>query len=108
MSGVPPAFVTTTVTIPAAGQRTYRSQEWDDALVLVTEGMLELVCRDGQRLRFHHGEPLFLAGLPLLALRSARDTATTLIAVRRSRADRRRCAATDLAPTPRHRDEGTP
>ncbi|HYH32339.1 MAG TPA: hypothetical protein VD903_18370 [Pseudonocardia sp.] len=79
MIRLPQAFA---VTIPADGRRMYRSRDWDDTLVVVERGTLELVCHDGRRLWFRRGEPLFLAGLPLRALRSGHDTATTLLCVR--------------------------
>lgn len=81
--------------IEPGGARPYRDDEWRGALVVVELGVLELECANGGRRRFRRGDVLFLAGLPLVALRNPGPSPTLLVAVMRTgprpdRAGRRR------------------
>jgi hypothetical protein len=69
-------------------RRPYEEGEWDDALVIVESGEIDLECRNGGRLRFIAGDTLWLTGLPLRELRNPGPDRVVLLAVSR-RADRR-------------------
>ena len=63
--------------------RPYNSAEWDDALVIVTAGVIELEGLSGRRWRFPRGAILWLADLPLHALHNPGREAAELTAVSR-------------------------
>jgi hypothetical protein len=65
---VPPRFRLRAVTLEPGGTRAYRPEEWDDALVVVEAGEIELECRAGGRRRFPSGAVMFLQGMDLLAI----------------------------------------
>src|SRR3954454_12544753 len=58
------------VRIDAGCSRPYDESEWDDELVIVTAGVVELEGLSGRRWRFSRGAMLWLTDLPLLALRN--------------------------------------
>lgn len=68
--------------------RPYDEREWDDSLVVVEEGEIELDRTDGSSTRFGAGAVLFLAGLPLAALSNRGEEAVVLAAVSRAHARR--------------------
>src|SRR4051812_11603883 len=61
----------------------YEASEWEDALVIVTLGVIELEGLSGRRWRFPRGAMLWLTDLPLLALHNPGDKAAELTAVSR-------------------------
>ena len=63
-----PAFQVQRVLIPPRVERAFISHEWDDALVIVEQGMIELESLHGERRRFVTGDILCLAGLHLRVL----------------------------------------
>jgi hypothetical protein len=63
--------------------RPYHRSEWDDALVIVTEGEIELEGLSGRRWRFPRGAILWLTDLPLRALHNPGREAAELTAVSR-------------------------
>jgi hypothetical protein len=65
--------------IEPGDERIYRATEWRSALVVVERGQIELRCINDTRWRFERGATLFLAGLPVRALRND-GFETTLIA----------------------------
>jgi hypothetical protein len=58
------------VLLGSGAVRGYQPSEWQDALVLVRAGVLELEALDGGRIRFPAGAVLHLSGLPLRRLRN--------------------------------------
>lgn len=56
---------------------------WDDALVVVDRGEIELDCAGGTRRRFDRGAVLGLRGLPLRAVCNSGTAPAVLVAVSR-------------------------
>jgi quercetin dioxygenase-like cupin family protein len=80
---VPPAFRARVVTIGPGGALAYEAAAWADALVIVERGALELACADGGSVHLTGGDVLWLAGLPVLALRNPGHEPVVLTAVSR-------------------------
>lgn len=80
---LPPGFRRWQVLLPPGSERAYDEAVWRDAIVLVEEGQIELVCLAGRRCRFERGAIVFLAGLPLRAIRNRAREPARLIAVAR-------------------------
>lgn len=72
------------VRIQARGERRYCADDWRDALVIVQDGVLELVSVGGARRTFGLGSILFLANLRLRSLRNPGAVPTLLSAVTRA------------------------
>jgi quercetin dioxygenase-like cupin family protein len=81
---VPPGFECRAVTVEPGGDRIYHHAEWADALVLITEGEIELEWRDGRRRRLESGCVLWLAGLELRRIHNHGSEAARLLAISRS------------------------
>jgi quercetin dioxygenase-like cupin family protein len=81
---VPPGFECRAVSVEPGGDRIYHEAEWQDALVLVAQGEIELEWRDGRRCRLASGETLWLAGLPLRRIHNAGAETAQLVAIARS------------------------
>jgi quercetin dioxygenase-like cupin family protein len=80
---LPAAFRLHVVAVAPGGTRPYEAAEWADALVVVERGEIELeTVGDGTR-RYARGDVLWLAGLPLRALRNRGGEAAVLVAVSR-------------------------
>jgi hypothetical protein len=71
------------IAVEAGVERIYNEAEWRDALVVVSRGEIELDCVGGESWRFGPGSVLYLAGLPLRALRSRGTEPALLVAVSR-------------------------
>jgi hypothetical protein len=82
---LPPEFDARAVAIAAGRTRTYDETEWKDALVLVDEGEIELLCVGGITHRFRRGDVLWLAGLALRGLHNRGTEPALLVAVSRRR-----------------------
>jgi hypothetical protein len=80
---VPEGFRIRRIVVAPGAERVYDEAEWEDAIVLVESGKLELECRSGTRRRFGRGDVLWLIGLPLRVLRSLGPVPTVLVAVSR-------------------------
>jgi len=80
---LPASFEVRVVTVAAGGERPYDEAEWQDALVVVERGEIELECLGGSRHRFRRGDVLWLMGLPLRVLRNRGLVPTVLTAVSR-------------------------
>lgn len=80
----PPGFECRAVTVEPGGDRIYHDAEWQDALVLLARGEIELEWRDGRRHRLSSGEVFWLAGLPLRRLHNHGAEAAQLVAISRS------------------------
>ena len=65
---VPRRFVLCVTTIAPGGRLAFAAADWDDAMVIVEQGTLDLECTRGGSRRFERGAVLCLAGLPLRAL----------------------------------------
>jgi hypothetical protein len=71
------------VRVDPGSSRPYDAAEWDDALVIVTAGVLELEALSGRRWRFPRGAILWLTELPVRALHSCGEESLVLTAVSR-------------------------
>jgi hypothetical protein len=76
-------FALRQVLVVPGSEYAYDESEWDDALVVVERGTIELECRDGTRRSFIRGDVLFLSGLPLRVLRNRGLEPVVLISVAR-------------------------
>ena len=65
--------------------RAYEAGEWEDALVAVEHGEVEVEGRRGSRYRFRSGDILWLCGLSLRAIRNCGSGPAVLVAVSRNR-----------------------
>lgn len=81
--GKPLGFEVRAVGVEPGGHRIYHAAEWDDALVVVTSGEVEVECLSGTRVRFGRGDLLWFAGLPLKALHNRGREPALLVAVSR-------------------------
>jgi hypothetical protein len=70
--------------IAPGGERIYDPAEWRNALVVIERGQVELQCLNGAQWRFARGDTLFLAGLPLRALRNDGQETALLCALSRA------------------------
>ena len=76
-------FARRQVVLDPGDRRPYSQHEWDDALVIVKRGEVDLECRSGGRMRFIAGDMLWLTGLPLRALRNPGQEPAVLVAISR-------------------------
>jgi hypothetical protein len=89
----PPEYELREITVPAGRSRPYDEREWEDALVVIERGEIELECASGRRWCFERGAVLWLVGLALRAIHNHRREPAVLIAISRrpiSRTQRRR------------------
>jgi hypothetical protein len=80
---LPPSLERRELAVPVGAARAYDPALWRDALVVVERGEIELECRGGSSRRFKRGDVLWLAGLPVRALRNRGPERTVLVAVSR-------------------------
>ncbi len=71
------------VSIPAGGAKPFVAAEWDDSLVVVEQGSVELECVRGGRRAFATGAVMFLTGLPLRTIHNPGPETALLAAVSR-------------------------
>ena len=71
------------IAIPVGGRLAYDPAQWQDAMVVVGHGRLELECLDGRRRVFGPGDMLPFVGMGLRTIHNAGIGALTLIAVSR-------------------------
>jgi len=71
------------VRIPAGCDRAYDESEWEDELVIVVCGAVELVGLSGRCWPFGRGAILWLQGLPLRAIHNAGEETAVLMTVSR-------------------------
>jgi hypothetical protein len=74
-----------TVVLEPGTSRPSRDAEWQDALVVLVQGDVDLECAAGGRRRFHAGAVLWLAGIDLRVLHNVGVDVAVLIAVTRGR-----------------------
>ena len=80
---LPAAFARRETVLSPGDRRVYDEAEWDDALVIVKRGELDIECTAGGRMRFVAGDMLWLTGLPLRALENAGAEPAVLVSVSR-------------------------
>jgi hypothetical protein len=80
---VPARFVRWTVAVAPGERRPSAPEEWCDALVVVVRGELEVERASGPPQRLRHGDVLWLAGVPVRALRNRGPVDAVLVAVAR-------------------------
>lgn len=71
------------VAIAPGEARPFVAAEWDDALVVVEQGPVELECVRGGRRAFATGSVMFLTGLPLRTIHNPGSEHALLAAVTR-------------------------
>jgi quercetin dioxygenase-like cupin family protein len=81
----PTNFRLRTLTVPPGGVTDYQPAEWNDALVVVERGELEVECRSGARAHFSAGAIVVFAALPLRRLHNAGSGPLVLSALSRVR-----------------------
>jgi hypothetical protein len=77
------AFERRRLALPPGGERPFDPSEWEDALVIVTSGVIELEGLSGRRWRFPRGAMLWLTDLPVRALHNPGEEPAELTAVSR-------------------------
>ncbi|MGW4425970.1 hypothetical protein [Streptosporangium sp. NPDC004631] len=83
----PSAFELRRIVLAPGFSADYDESEWRDAIVVVEQGEFEAEGLDGRRRRFGRGDVLWLADLPLRALRNPGRAAAVLVAVSRRHRD---------------------
>jgi len=73
------------VVLPPRTERCYDASEWNDALVIVARGAIELEDTAGRRETFFAGAMLPLVWMPLRSLRNRGPESVMLLAVSRRR-----------------------
>ena len=86
-SRVPAGFRVRRIVVDCGAERAYDETEWEDAIVLVEDGEIELECVRGSRHRFRRGDVVWLVGLPLRAVCCAGPGPAILVAVSRPATD---------------------
>jgi hypothetical protein len=76
-------FARRRVVLDPGASRPYEPAEWDDALVIVKRGEIDVECLAGGRMRFVAGDMLWLTGLPLRCLRNPGPEPVVLSAISR-------------------------
>lgn len=76
------------VTLAPGERRAYVSTDWEDALVVVEDGHVELEDLGGERRSLARGAVLWLVGLPLRAVHNVGRHPAVLVAVSRRLPDR--------------------
>jgi len=71
------------VSVPPGGERPYDPAEWQDALVLVRSGEIELRGVSGATRSFGCGDLIWLDGVPLRLLRNPGSEPAVLVAITR-------------------------
>jgi quercetin dioxygenase-like cupin family protein len=79
------SFRARAIRLAAGHEHRYDSSDWNDALVIVRQGSLELETSRGVRLTYRAGSVLCLANLPLQVLRNPGTLQTVLLAISRRR-----------------------
>jgi hypothetical protein len=80
---LPPQFDRRVVEVAPGVSRIYMEAEWQDELVVVEQGQIELECLRGCCHRVERGAVLWLSGLPLRALHNRESEGVRLVAVSR-------------------------
>lgn len=78
-----PAFCVRRVAIPPGDSRPHDDADWEDAIVVVGEGRVQLECRAGGRREFCRGDVLWLTGLDLRVVHNPGEETAVLVGVSR-------------------------
>jgi hypothetical protein len=78
-----PAFELRRFALGPGKRHAYDPREWQDSLVVIEQGVVEVECLRGASRSFNGGDVLWLAGLPVRALHNHGNDPASLIAVRR-------------------------
>ena len=78
-----PGFRRTTIRIEPGACRPYQGSDWEDCLVVIESGSVDLDGTSGVRQTFHGGDVLWLVGLSLRGLVNRGDTPVVITTVRR-------------------------
>ena len=81
---VPTRFGRRTIELAPASVLVYDAASWQDAIVFVLAGEIELECSSGERRRFREGDILCLAPFPLRLLRNVGTGPARLLAIWRT------------------------
>ena len=81
---LPATFQRRVVRIDAGCSLRYRHEEWDDAIVVVESGSVEVECPRGGSRTFCAGAVVFMAGLDLKAMHNRGTETVVLSAVSRA------------------------
>jgi Cupin domain len=76
-------FEVRVVRVPPGGDRPYDAAEWEDAIVLVQRGAIELRGVSGAARSFARGDLIWLEDVPLRALHNPGREPAVLVAVSR-------------------------
>lgn len=79
----PPCGRLMTVVLRAGETLEYRPEDWQDALVVVEQGVLEVECSSGIRARFESGAVLTFTTVDLTRLHNAGTTTLVISALSR-------------------------
>jgi hypothetical protein len=82
---VPPRFQVRRIAVAPGAERAVQEGEWDDALVVIERGTIELECLNGARRSFGSGDILCLCRLPLRLLRNRGRSPVLVSAISRRR-----------------------
>jgi hypothetical protein len=85
---LPARFARRVVTLAPGERCAYVAEDWEDALVVVEDGTIELECLGGDRRSLARGAVLWLVGLPLRAVHNVGRHPAVLVAVSRRLPDR--------------------
>jgi hypothetical protein len=80
---LPPAFERRAIVVEPGCTLAYDEIEWQDALIVVESGEVEVESLSGASLRVERGTILWLADLPVKALRNSGKGSAVLTSVRR-------------------------
>ena len=70
--------------IAAGGELVYATRDWEDSLVVIESGSVELETTSGARRTFSKGSTVWFEGLPIRVLRNRGATAAVLRASARA------------------------
>ncbi len=82
---LPARFGARTLELAPASVLAYDAASWRGAIVVVAAGEIEVECASGERGRFHQGDILCFAPLPVRVLRNTGAAPARLLAIWRCR-----------------------
>jgi quercetin dioxygenase-like cupin family protein len=80
---LPSAFERRVIVVAPGGARPFHAAEWQDAIVVVERGRVDVECAGGTRRSFGRGDVLCLDGLPVRRLHNHGSAPAVLITVTR-------------------------
>jgi quercetin dioxygenase-like cupin family protein len=89
MNHTPTHSVETTTTVLAPGETiSIVNKDWNDTLIIVTEGSIDLECHSGATRTFPTGSILAFRPLDLRTVRNSQATTAVILSRRRARPDK--------------------